>query len=476
MHAMKKAPAGVPSVSRWRRSGSGYPLDGRLRERARDGRTHETPKTSLESARDLPLPARPYIKPARRFPAPPQGSVASHIYYAILTTYRNHRTRCATILATWGTQVPAGHLTFYSDQPDSSLPVVALSNVSTYVDAQDRFTYLIMPHAVERMEALGTNWLAWLDDDTWLWPENLHALLAQHDPTSWVWLGQQCPPLRNKLAFCGGAGFAMSYPLAAAGACVAPACTADALVEIPYDRRMGVCFEQLLGVRVTDRIEFNSQPPQFYATGIGRRDRPKGYGHAATFHYVKTQMMSAVTAEEHYAALWQLTRAAMPPDPLDASHRSRRVRRPQPERHASAAPEPARHTRGVIGRGALASSRDVASPRRGVEMVRANEMRRGAKAEGRGSSAQYASHGVTAEGRRGSWLGPHRGGRARANGRGGSRLGGRAYGRGLAGAGGDMDMRTVHGRPRPLRESLGLPANTSGARRLSREAARSLQR
>ena len=42
------------------------------------------------------------------------------------------------------------------------------------------------------MEALSCPWLAWLDDDTWLWPENLHHLLAAHDPTRWVWLGQKC--------------------------------------------------------------------------------------------------------------------------------------------------------------------------------------------------------------------------------------------------------------------------------------------
>ena len=210
---------------------------------------------------------------------------------------------------TWGTQVPKGHIAFYSDQPDHRLPVVALSNVTTYDDAQDRFTYLIMPHALARMEALSCNWLVWLDDDTWVWPENLLNLLAAYDATKWIWLGQKCPRLRGRLAFCGGAGFAMSYPLVAAGACISPACTADARVEVPYDRRMGVCFEKLLGVRVIDRIEFNSQPPQYYETETGKKDRPKGYGPAVTFHYLKSQSRLYISPEQHYSALWDITRA-----------------------------------------------------------------------------------------------------------------------------------------------------------------------
>lgn len=209
-------------------------------------------------------------------------------------------------MRTWGSAVPLGRLTFYSDQPetDSRLPVVTLSNVTGYEDAQDRFTYLIMPHAVERMEELGCTWLAWLDDDTWLFPDNLHHLLRRYDPTSWVWLGQRC---ENAIpsSFCGGAGFAMSYPLAKAAACVAPACTLHAEREKAYDRRLGVCLNHTLRVKITDTPEFNSQPPWFYMTADGRKDRPHGFGRATTFHYVKTPVRP-ITPEEHYTALWSL--------------------------------------------------------------------------------------------------------------------------------------------------------------------------
>lgn len=260
-------------------------------------------------------------------PPPERAKLPQKVYYAVLTMHRNHFTRCSTILRTWGSVVPAGHLIFYSDQPDETrtLPVVALSNVTGYEDAQDRFTYLIMPHALERMEILSCNWLAWLDDDTWVWPENLVHLLAQHDPTTWVWLGQKCPVLRGSHAFCGGAGFAMSYPLVKTAACIAPACTDRARVEIPYDRRMGVCFERVLNLRITDVTEFNSQPPFYYMTAKGQKDRPKGFGHPATFHYVKTPPANEVSPEQHYTALWAITRAGAPQPKVEHRRRWRQI-------------------------------------------------------------------------------------------------------------------------------------------------------
>jgi hypothetical protein len=60
---------------------------------------------------------------------------------------------------------------------------------------------------------------------------------------------------------------------------------------------MGVCFEDLLHVKVADMPEFNSQPPFFYATRQGLVDRPSGFGGAVTFHYIKTPK-EVVTPEE----------------------------------------------------------------------------------------------------------------------------------------------------------------------------------
>jgi len=157
-------------------------------------------------------------------------------------------------------------LVFYSDKAETRLQqlnVVPLADPNltqsaVYADAQDRFTYRIMPDVVRRMRALNMSWLLWADDDTFVWPENLQRLLAPYDSSRWIWLGQLCGPLRGRRAFCGGAGFAMSYALARVAGCVAPLCAPYKKQETPYDRRMGVCFDDLLHVRVADVPEFNS--------------------------------------------------------------------------------------------------------------------------------------------------------------------------------------------------------------------------
>lgn len=274
-------------------------------------------RASEELARELPLPPRPTGKLSRRFGRLSLKQLPNTVFYAILTMQRNHHTRCRAILSSWGTQVPRERLAFYSDGPDdgtlgSPSPVVTLTNVSSYVDAQDRFTYLILPHALQRMEESSCAWLVWLDDDTWLWPENLHALLAKYDSSRWVWLGQKCTAFSGFQSFCGGSGFAMSYPLARSAACVAPACIlfggAFGKAEMAYDRRMGVCFQHLLGLRVTDVPEFNSQPPAFYTTAAGHAQRPGGYGRVATFHYVNNKTTSSprgLTSEQYYTRLWE---------------------------------------------------------------------------------------------------------------------------------------------------------------------------
>ena len=245
--------------------------------------------------------------------------LASLVFYAILTMHSNHATRCAAIKRTWGAHLDWHQLVFYSDEAETRLPqlhVVAQAAAgaelfsSKYSAAQDRFTHMVMPDAVRRMASRNMSWLFWGDDDTFVWPENLHALLARHDSSRWVWLGQECGSNRaERSSFCGGAGFAMSMPLARVTACVVPQCLPHKQLAIAYDRRMGMCFKDLLNVSVTDLREFNSQPPHWYMTRVGGRDRPTGFGKAATFHYLKADPR-AVSPEHYYTALWSLTRAA----------------------------------------------------------------------------------------------------------------------------------------------------------------------
>ena len=127
------------------------------------------------------------------------------LFYAVLTTHKNHATRCIAIMKTWGARLAWDHLVFYSDKAEKKLPlnVVALADSTLhsgqlYDDAQDRFTYRIMPHVASRMGVLNLSWLLWADDDTFVWPENLWHLLAPHDPRRWAWFGQACPVFRGR--------------------------------------------------------------------------------------------------------------------------------------------------------------------------------------------------------------------------------------------------------------------------------------
>jgi len=62
-------------------------------------------------------------------------------------------------------------------------------------------------------------------------------------------------------------------------------------VETQSDRFLGRCFYEVLNVTIVNRREFCSQPPWFYWTPSGERDKPDGFGRPATFHYVKGESL-----------------------------------------------------------------------------------------------------------------------------------------------------------------------------------------
>ena len=297
---LEKAP--LPELSYWR--ARGQVREARPFAASRKHNTHS-------SARSFAASRKHYKN---------SSELDGQIFYAVLTMYKNHATRCMTIKKTWGARLPWDHLIFYSDRAETVLPlnVVALADSNLpenrmYDDAQDRFTYRVMPHAAGKLAALNMSWLLLADDDTFVWPENLQHLVVPYDPRRWIWLGQRCPLFEGRRSFCGGAGFVMSAALASVATCVLPLCKSLRATqrEKPYDRVMGICLEELLHIRVADVPEFNSQPPHFYMTKDGQSDRPYGFGAAVTFHYLKTDLRP-VTPEQHYEALWRLTRAGYP--------------------------------------------------------------------------------------------------------------------------------------------------------------------
>ena len=285
-----------------------------------------------------PSPPPPPPPPPPSPPSPPPIDISRDVLYAIITSSGTSQ-RCVTIRETWGGSVGSGLLTFYSDLPANEalqrtlhpaviIPLFVVPNVTeptatnaatvdgklsgkhrggktrggaaalgeSYEQAQHRMASLVLPHAADRMRALGASWLFLADDDTFVWPRHLGPILSPLNPRQWHWLGQRCQSRAGlgKQAvltqwFCGGSGTAMSLSFARAAACVAPLCVEFALKIAPYDQRLGLCLQHHLQRTVTDRPEFNSQPPHFYATRKGRNERPSGFGLPVSFHYLRAE-------------------------------------------------------------------------------------------------------------------------------------------------------------------------------------------
>lgn len=280
--------------------------------------------------------------------SPPRTFMAD-TFTAIMTSEVYHATRCRVIKATWTLFVPPTHYMFYSDVDDPTLPAIAMK-VAKYPSASDekssdrlkrlslaqRKWLPALVHAYGVAARLGTRWTMVVDDDTFVVPENVERVLMDFNPSRSVLVGQKCScpgcgfaipeyaAARRAQTMCGGAGWAMSTPLhkrllwslsycearysehmylagssiSAAGFLLGndfkpgkaiPRAFVD--VETQSDRFLGRCFYEVLNVTIVNRREFCSQPPWFYWTPAGERDKPDGFGSPATFHYVKGETL-----------------------------------------------------------------------------------------------------------------------------------------------------------------------------------------
>ena len=246
----------------------------------------------------------------------------SDLFVAVMTGGAMHQTRCQAIKLGYGATLPPGHLIFYSDADDPSLPAYKVISprpkntpFSEHQWAQKKWVPALIRGYADATR-LGTTWTLVADDDTFVIPRNVLRVLQDYDGTSSDQLvGQQCGQANGMRSMCGGAGWAMSASLHKKLANVLPACAdrfflpyskaRGGMVETQSDRFLGRCFKHMLRVPLTDRPEFNSQPPLFYETSLGRFDRPRGYGRAATFHYVTKARLQQLVAEATDAMQWK---------------------------------------------------------------------------------------------------------------------------------------------------------------------------
>ncbi|XP_024523008.1 uncharacterized protein LOC112343564 [Selaginella moellendorffii] len=115
-------------------------------------------------------------------------------------------------------------------------------------------------------------WFVFCDDDTVFSVENLVRVLAKYDPSQLVYIGATSESHAQNVAFSydmafGGAGFAISYPLAEAIAGIQDECLQHYPQLIGSDDRLRACIAEL-GVPLTREIGFHQCDVRGNAMGL----------------------------------------------------------------------------------------------------------------------------------------------------------------------------------------------------------------
>ena len=214
----------------------------------------------------------------------------------VTTTHHHHRTRADVMMCTWVQELPPGHVVFVSDSEDETgvLPVVDVMKGQqlshTRADA-DRLVPRGWKVAYEMGQRLGVKWYYRIDDDTFVAPNNLVRLINQYNHTDPLMAGHKCDLQPNAntghYRLCGGAGELLSSAMLEL---VAPFMfdQCEPNNGDPYDIFLPRCITDRTNIEPTDRIELNSQSPDFYyGRAQGVVDRASGFGKAVSFHYVR---------------------------------------------------------------------------------------------------------------------------------------------------------------------------------------------
>eukprot|EP00966_Prymnesium_polylepis_P171462 3964258-Prymnesium_polylepis.1 len=156
------------------------------------------------------------------------------LFVGVMTSAKYHDTRCPLIKQTYATALPAGHLAFYSNAADATLPAIRVDETSfpgaqsaggnPYLRAQLRWPEALR-RALDASRAVQARWTMIVDDDTFVVPPNVLRVLRGYDPAGRVLIGQACV-IAGVPRMCGGAGWVMSTPLHQALVGVLPRCRA----------------------------------------------------------------------------------------------------------------------------------------------------------------------------------------------------------------------------------------------------------
>ncbi|CAL5406361.1 unnamed protein product [Camellia sinensis] len=154
-----------------------------------------------------------------------------------------------------------------SSQNDTSLPPVCLSddtNRIRYLNRGGLRSAIRVARVVSEIVAMNhsnVRWFVFGDDDTVFFPENLVKTLSKYDHELWYYIGKNSEVIMQNKVFSfdmafGGAGFALSYPLAKVLAKVFESCLERYTYLYGSDGRVQACVSEL-GIGLTREPGFH---------------------------------------------------------------------------------------------------------------------------------------------------------------------------------------------------------------------------
>ncbi|XP_052223352.1 beta-1,3-glucosyltransferase-like [Dreissena polymorpha] len=212
-----------------------------------------------------------YIK--QKFPQCGEAIPDDDLFVAVKTCEKFHTERVPVVLDTWAKET--GHIEFYSETADSSIPTIDLGVPNTERGHCGK-TIALMKRAVTEEHIRDRKWLLVADDDTLINIPRLRQLLACYDASSPVALGErygyQVAKGQGYEYITGGGGMVFSMPMVRR---LVDQCTCPQN-DSPDDMILGMCLRRL-NIPITHVPYLHQARPDDYSDGFLSRHIPVSF-------------------------------------------------------------------------------------------------------------------------------------------------------------------------------------------------------